>query len=119
MKQREIKFRFWDKKEKKMIYSDSEVFMRLDGTQIGHWKRGWKEDIVLLQYTGLHDKNGKEIYEGDIMKMEGGICPVIVVWDYDRWVWKTKEGELAESFSGFHDEYEVIGNIYENPKLLK
>ncbi|HJJ14165.1 MAG TPA: YopX family protein [Clostridiaceae bacterium] len=75
------------------------------------------------QFTGLHDKNGKEIYEGDIVqwadfKME-------VFWGEDVGIgygfcWRNVKGknEYCESMTGFIDEYEVIGNIYNNPELL-
>ena len=66
--------------------------------------------MEIMQYTGLKDKNGKEIYEGDILEVYGGECI----------------NYLVESlYSIFYDrintelEYEIIGNIHENPELLK
>ena len=75
--------------------------------------------VNLMQYTGLKDKNGKEIYEGDIIKYTQHYfnTPMIkyktkiVEWKYDKWgVYETNAGE---------SDIEVIGNIYENPELLK
>lgn len=70
--------------------------------------------IELLQYTGLKDKNGKKIYEGDIMKTFNGNGVV----QYDAPGFKTSN-EYQEVFSTCHESWEVIGNLWENPELLK
>ena len=70
-------------------------------------------DVILMQYTGLKDKNGKEIYEGDVVKTSlgiGKVCMRLGCWFI----------EMQKELGYFHtDEIEVIGNIYENPELLK
>ena len=138
---REIKFRAWDDAPndngKRMFYFerpffDSEYswlsFDQPKGLKEYAMHNQSKEDIVLMQYTGLKDKNGKEIYEGDILKSAieqtvGGQIETIgvVEWD-DNGYWKYDLPDYGQSFGInilFDEEYKVIGNIYENPKLLK
>ena len=157
---REIKFRTWDKKNKEMYYIGQEFddeygcapYLEINKNGEWYWEWGDASDEfdldnkigILMQYTGLKDKNGKEIYEGDIVKG---------TWsDYsekerpDLWttmVIKFGEGEVDasdyEEYSidiiGFYTEYlsgcdtrpssilfykklEIIGNIHENKDLL-
>jgi uncharacterized phage protein (TIGR01671 family) len=76
-------------------------------------------EFELIQFTGLHDKNGKEIYESDIVDFEGDIYPISWYEDDARW-WGIND--LARTYilaSGQISESAVIGNIYENPELLK
>ena len=127
---REIKFRAWSSEFKKMY----EVHKLRDMTGNGDWaisgvdkiNRVTAHDITgcnLMQYTGLKDKNGKEIYEGDILKR----ITDVDVWKFTGnvdfqtsgsigWSIKSKNGRIGLNSS---DVYEVIGNIYENADLLK
>lgn len=116
---REIKFRAWDRKTQTMIY-DWVVIKPISPTtpdltaSTKHSSPPWYIGSV-MQYTGLKDKNSKEIYEGDIVQPGG--------WDV-KWVVGFMDGSftIATSPMGeFHteDEVEVIGNIYENPELLE
>ena len=111
---REIKFRWFDKRTKTMI-DDTVTLIYNDGSiGLDYPARDAEWVQVAGQYTGLKDKNGVEIYEGDIVKRWGNIY--IVIWDKIgfRMKW-TKE----DSVNRFPDELcEVIGNIYENPELL-
>ena len=126
---REIKFRAWDKETKSMIKEVWEIGLKSNYNQpwlIGDDKR--TDNFELMQYTGLKDKNGKEIYEGDILKhiptfeanyfvknLTGGfyLCPNNK--DYGEY--------FASLFAGYDhknqcNSIEIIGNIYENPELL-
>ena len=139
---REIKFRVWDK-ETKAMYKVTHINLdlgevcykrkiMLDNNNIAYIDDreadlGDKK-IILMQFTGLKDKNGKEIYEGDIIFCNG--LYYVVFWDNINACWsaetdqikKANELEVDGVFQLNEDEkefYEVIGNIYENPELLK
>lgn len=152
---RTIKFRAWDKKEKK-IFNVMQLGFKFDVDNYNHtawadldgrWGRAWlnehgekrgnswsgqkreAEDIELMQFTGLTDKNGKEIYEGDIVETPKGIkygvfwsptktkfaLKTANVWTIylagaqRQWIYRAMESAT---------KFEVIGNIYENPELL-
>jgi len=122
--QRTIKFRAWDKKYKEFIGED-QFYIYPNGI-ITAWDEDGErflEDVILMQYTGLKDKNGKEIYEGDILKWGNTVS--FVVWCLDSWRFNSY---MEQGTSNLYDYVntttkkeiaEVIGNIYENPELLK
>ena len=76
-------------------------------------------DAELMQYTGLKDKNGKEIYEGDILNIAGTSWEII----FSFCMFKVSDGfvtqALTEAVCPAKPEAEVIGNIWENPELLE
>lgn len=105
---REIKFRAWDKKEKKMK-NENDFLMSLDGEILDPSTFPFmvNKNCLLMQYTGLTDKNGNKIYEMDIVNYFGKKILVTIPEIYI---------EIYESL--FLEYCEVIGNKFENPKLL-
>jgi len=113
-KQREIKFRFYDKTDKRMKYFDSIWNMPDPSYDF--------DDIQ--QFTGLLDKNGKEIFEGDIVKIAGHTDNDVVIFKDGAFCiegWTNTLAELMTDWSSNVDPelIEVIGNVHENPELLK
>ena len=124
---REIKFRAWDKSTNKMASFEKmqtnarfAIDAGLDSRQFIVLPK--HQNVVLMQFTGLKDKNGKEIYGGDIVKH----------YDYPRQKFSieynapsfearhTRDGTLHPVWhNGKLTDYEIIGNIYENPELIK
>lgn len=132
---RDINFRAWDKKKKEMYFVYNLIFRQSDGQitvlpkryPLDYKYRYFPNDIELMQYTGLKDKHGKEIYEGDIVKLlinhlsdfdpntqNTDIVPV----KFDNAMFYF--GDMTMNYKPLIDAmFEVIGNIYENPELLK
>lgn len=124
--QREIKFRVWCKYHNS--FEPHNIMIGLTG-EIYHEGKYAPNDYILIQFTGLKDKNGKEIWEGDIANITY-TCMRFSHWMRitDRgvmeWVNKSaqfsflvKDSILDEDMQDL--EVEVIGNIYENPELLR
>lgn len=118
------KFRAWDEVIDQMFIPDSIHFDSkgmVDG--IGSKKTVFGiEDFELMQSTGLHDKNGKEIFEGDIVKNSYGEIGYIKHSIYTFVFAKKKECEWREFYLhgiGAGSPFEVLGNIHEHPELLE
>jgi uncharacterized phage protein (TIGR01671 family) len=126
---RDIKFRAWDKDRKAMVYEFSDklngkaykLFYEDGKLFCGNYlENGDWNQPELMQYTGLKDKSGKEIYEGDIIDFDGKMT--LVSWSEkfasfciknDTWMFQHWFGEAVNP-----SDCEVIGNIYEHPELL-
>jgi uncharacterized phage protein (TIGR01671 family) len=122
---REIKFRAWDKDNEEMFFVPQLIYIPGKGMQVLETGSETKrDDCLLMQFTGLKDKNGKEIYEGDIIRegiLEDG-RPLVSWVKFEEGAFTTDDGEfLSEAIYGLEEKTntEVIGNIYENPQLLK
>lgn len=132
-----FKFKAWDFKNKRIVGIDSiEFFDFLEGRTGANVfvisdnkkeRQYWLEssEYELLQYTGLKDKNGKEIYEGDILQCYYGgdkIGAKEIVEFQNGAFWLRYRNvtipQWLEDDGVYSSEIEVIGNIYQNPKLL-
>ena len=109
---REIKFRTWD----------GEAFDWWDLCEIANRYFQFDCSAEVMQYTGLKDKNGKEIYEGDIVTMVNSDHYMKGLLFKVHWLsnsfWMSDINGESETWSPSFFEWKVIGNIYENPELL-
>ena len=140
---REVKFRAWDKINKKMFKN---VGIHANGkpSSVELYGNGWtvsakdpgealekvKDAYEIMQYTGLKDKRGKEIYEGDVFGDHIHDPEVVVFWEgcfakvdkdtYAEGKFWSGDDHGVHTLGGSTEKYEtVIGNIYENPELVK
>lgn len=113
---REIKFRGWTGKEMRygwgcLTDESSKCFIIIDKND------NYSEPVILMQSTGLKDKNGKSVYEGDILGNDPqGTRTGTVIFEDGRFTLQGFHDDL-DRFD-FRRQLEVIGNIYENPELL-
>jgi len=115
---KEIKFRAWDKRE--MVYNIDLVFNA--EVCLNEQIEELSDRVVLMQFTGLIDKEGKEIYEGDIISYtpfneKGYKNTIAEVPQLNSWHWFDELEEMLEDKNKC--DIKVIGNIYEDNKLIK
>lgn len=148
---RVIKFRAWDKKVKVMVLLD-EMWLCVEYSSLAFSSSqdeyqgicAWpaeaynseKEDQIFMQFTGLTDKNGREIYEGDVVRVKAhsdwyepiktkGYADIKVEWyEKSAGFWPFIHDDCALGMKKYYMsnddviDCEVIGNVYENPELL-
>lgn len=127
---REIKFRVWDKETKRLFVlgdgHDTFMFLPSGASYYNLQNGSGGDDYDLMQFTGLNDKTGKEIFEGDICtgmfypgKSSSQLTYSVEFLDGGFQFINIHDSTDGHWFSEFlHDSIEVIGNIYETPELL-
>lgn len=119
------KFRAWDKETQTML--DVSLIDFKKSVLVGeHWEFGETnfinfDDVNLMQSTGLFDKNGKEIFEGDILGTNDGLLDGVVEYRTDLGMWTNDllRYNNFERLCSIANSREIIGNIYENSELLE
>lgn len=104
---------------------EGDVFIRLNGEKVicidtQEWEEGLHVDfvrdnlnLILMQYTGLKDKSGREIYEGDIIENWQGRKSEVKFYD------RLGAFEMFDGPEHITQPWEIIGNVYQNPEMLK
>ncbi|MGI9118453.1 MAG: YopX family protein [Minisyncoccia bacterium] len=114
---REIKFRAWD--GLKMI--DNPKIGAMEGVynySINNEFANPEDNTVFMQYTGLHDKNGKEIFEGDVAEICNSEYRVMeCIYEAPCFYWKSENDSYSGEWKG--EDVKVIGNVQSNPELLE
>ena len=123
---KELKIKAWLKKEKKMVsiigidfnyeyirYTEDDNLFNSD------YKVAEFKDIELLQFTGLKDNGGQELYEADVIKFNDGIDDIygLISYDDEDATYRVSYENITEHLSDLEGDFEIVGNIFENPKL--
>ncbi|MCW0924628.1 YopX family protein [Streptococcus anginosus] len=124
------KFRAWDKTHKKMGFIDAHMTdgifqsVKIFDEDDDDWQES--ENFILMQSTGLFDENGKDIFEGDVVRQvrtqpttENEIITGVVTMLEGAWLLINDREQLASYLWSETDTNKVVGNIYENPELLE
>ena len=128
---RKYKFRAWDKKKKKMIYLSPNDTILFKNGKCTVWKENQYDEteecfccetfnnVIPMLYSGRKDKNGTLVFDGDILRKEGYRDVRIEFENGVFWV-RDADKTLNIPITDFAiEEFEVIGNVWENPELLK
>ncbi|BEO96340.1 YopX family protein [Fusobacterium nucleatum] len=123
---KEFKMKAWLKREKKMVAiigidfnyeyirytEDSNLFNE-------NYKTAEFKDIELLQFTGLKDNGGQELYEADVIKFNDGIDDIygLISYDDEDGAYRVSYENITEHLSEREGDFEIVGNIFENPDL--
>ena len=123
---KEFKMKAWLKKEKKMVaiigidfnyeyirYTEDDNFFNSD------YKTAEFKDIELLQFSGVKDNGGQELYEADVIKFNDGIDDIygLISYDDEDGTYRVSYENITEHLSDREGDFEIVGNIFENPDL--
>lgn len=123
---KELKIKAWLKKEKKMVsiigidfnyeyirYTEDDNLFNSD------YKVAEFKDIELLQFTGLKDNGGQELYEADVIKFNDGVDDIygLISYDDEDGTYRVSYENITEHLSYREGDFEIVGNIFENPDL--
>lgn len=123
MEKRVIKFRVWHREHKRMHevsglgLSVPIVLWRMEDGENGPAFQ--LRDCELMQYINLKDKNGKDAYEGDVVKHIDATSPCVIEFEGGHFFAAEKDNMHCAGFDLDKTGFEIIGNIYEHPELLK
>ena len=123
---KELKIKAWLKKEKKMVsiigidfnyeyirYTEDDNLFNSD------YKTAEFKDIELLQFSGVKDNGGQELYEADVIKFNDGIDDIygLISYDDEDGTYRVSYENITEHLSDREGDFEIVGNIFENPDL--
>lgn len=123
---KELKIKAWLKKEKKMVsiigidfnyeyirYTEDDNLFNSD------YKTAEFKDIELLQFSGVKDKAGQELYEADVIKFNDGIDDIygLISYDDEDGAYRVSYENITEHLLEREGDFEIVGNIFENPDL--
>ena len=123
---KEFKMKAWLKKEKKMVaiigidFNYEYIRYTEDGNLFNSdYKVAEFKDIELLQFTGLKDNGGQELYEADVIKFNDGIDDIygLISYDDEDGTYRVSYENITEHLSDREGDFEIVGNIFENPDL--
>jgi hypothetical protein len=123
---KEIKFRVWNgsKMEHNIMAGFLGTFYvqgidEKDSASMSPFNTKYPDPVRVMQFTGLKDKNGDDIWEGDILKHENGYLKE-VKWGHHLWAFITinRKPTMVYQTAAFPNQFEIIGNIYETPELI-